>query len=253
MSANRSNRRDFLKRAGVAGLAAPAAFASGTAVAGDAGKPKVAVVTGGHAYDVINFHKFFRTLDGVDPYIQHMDDFAAGDENVRDSYEVVLFYIMLPGAPVDEGTPWYRGRPQMAMEHLGATKQGIIVLHHGVLAYPEWPAWGELVGIPDRKLEGYKHGQKMQIKIAAPNHPITKGMKPFTIVDETYNMKSPGEGSEALLTTDLPESIKTVGWTRQYKNARVFCLQLGHDNESWSNPNFRTLIERGALWCARKT
>jgi len=45
---------------------------------------------------------------------------------------------------------------------------------------------------------------------------------PWEMIDETYTMADAGEGSEILLTTDHAKSMKTLGWMRQYKNAR--CL-----------------------------
>ncbi|MBD3182435.1 hypothetical protein GF312_09100, partial [Candidatus Poribacteria bacterium] len=102
---------------------------------------KVAVVTGGHSYNVPGFHKLFRGLEGIDPYIQHIDDFSSSPEDVRDSYDVVLFYIMMSQGPTDEDLPWYSGKPKTAMEHLGETEQGIVILHHALLAYQEWPVW----------------------------------------------------------------------------------------------------------------
>lgn len=41
----------------------------------------VAVITGGHSYDVMSFQRLFRSLDGVEAYIQHMDDFATSSED----------------------------------------------------------------------------------------------------------------------------------------------------------------------------
>ena len=31
---------------------------------------RVAVVTGGHFYEVVEFHRLFRSLDGIDAYVQ---------------------------------------------------------------------------------------------------------------------------------------------------------------------------------------
>jgi type 1 glutamine amidotransferase len=46
--------------------------------------------------------------------------------------------------------------------------------------------------------------------------------------------------------------MKTIGWTRQYKKSRVFCFESGHDNQTWVSPEFREVLRRGLLWCARK-
>ena len=36
-----------------------------------ADKLKVAVVTGGHSYDVMNFHRLFASIEGIEPFVQH--------------------------------------------------------------------------------------------------------------------------------------------------------------------------------------
>src|SRR5512145_2213038 len=116
------NRRTFVKHGALAALAAPvlAPRPVSSAEAGTAGAAplRVAVVTGGHAYDVPNFHKLFRALAGVDAYIQHMDDFLATPEAVRDQYEVVLFYHMLMHNPPPDPV-------KAVLGHLGATEQGV--------------------------------------------------------------------------------------------------------------------------------
>ncbi len=241
------NRRTFALRSAVAALAAPVIAARSAAGAEERrpmeGPLSVAVVTGGHLFDVPNFHRLFRALAGVEAYIQHMDDFAATPEPVRDQYGVVVFYHMLMPTP--------GGSVKAALEHLGATEQGILVLHHALLAYPQWPVWSELVGINDRKF-GYDHDQTLQIQVTRTEHPITRGLASWTMVDETYSMADAGEGSDILLTVDHPKSMKTIGWARQFKKARVFCLESGHDNTTWVNGSFREILLRGIRWCARK-
>lgn len=232
----------------LATLAAPVLSSSSVRGAGaekTGGKPlRVAVVTGGHPFDVINFHKLFRALPGVDAYIQHMDDFVTTPEKVRDEYDVVVFYHMLMPGPANP--------IKSTLEHLGATEQGILVLHHALLAHPEWPVWSEIVGIANRKF-GFYHDQAIPIQVAKPDHPITAGLESWTAEDETYTMADAGEGSEILLTTDHAKSMKKLAWTRVYKKSRVFCFQCGHDNAGWSNPNFREVLRRGIQWCAPRS
>lgn len=241
------SRRDFLKRSAFAALAArslavPSISSAETERTGTA-LLRVAVVTGGHPYDVLNFHKLFRTLPGVDAYIQHMEDFIATPAEVRDQYDVVLFYHMLMQGPSD-------GPVKTALEHLGTAQQGLVVLHHTLMAYPKWAAWSDLVGISERSKFGFSGGQTFQVRVANRDHPITRGLKPWTMVDETYTMPEPGEGNEILLTVEHPKSMKTLAWARSYKQSRVFCLQSGHDNVTWANPGFREMLHRGLRWSA---
>ena len=204
---------------------------------------KAAVITGGHFFDVPGFHAIFRDMPQVDSYIQLEANWAADVGNVLDTYDVFLFYNMPRGLPEE------RTRP--VLEKLGQSGQGIFLLHHAILAYEQWPFWSELVGISDRSF-GYDHEQELYVHIADPTHPITKGIQPWQMVDETYSMASAGDDSHLLLTTDHPRSMNVLGWTRQFRNARVFCFQSGHDNLTYTDLNFRKTILRGIQWCARR-
>jgi hypothetical protein len=241
------NRRSFLQR-GLLALAAPvlkpAAVLSAEAEGDKAAPLRVAVITGGHLFDVPNFHKLFRSLSGIEADVQYMDDFVATPADVRDQYDALLFYHMLMPTPAE-------GPIKAALEHLGATAQGVVVLHHALLAYPAWPFWSEFVGIADRKF-GFYHDQQLQVRVANIQHPITRGIQNWEMVDETYTMADAGEGSEILLTVDHPKSMKTIGWTRTFKKSRVFCLESGHDNQTWVNTHFREILKRGIEWCARR-
>jgi len=218
------------------------------AMSDTATKIKTALVTGQHPFDVPGFHAAFRSLPEIDFYPQHMEDFCAAAADVRERYDAVVFYNFHQATPTGEG-PWWESGMKGALERLGETQQGIVVLHHAVLAFPEWDLWTELVGIPDRSFS-FHIGETLRIEIANPNHPITQDLEPWEMVDETYLMNSPGDDSEALLTTDHEKSMKVVGWTRRFRNARVFCLQLGHDNRAYSNPGFRQVLGRGIGWVA---
>ena len=215
---------------------------------GATAKIKAAVVTGHHPFDVPAFHAAFRSFPDVDFYPQHMEDFSVSAGGARDQYDVVVFYNMHTETPTGEG-PWYEKSAQSALESLGESEQGILVLHHAILAYPEWDFWRDLVGIEDRSFS-YHMDQQLHVEVANQDHPITARLSGFDLTDETYKMASPGEDSEALLTTAHEQSMKTLAWTRQFRNARVFCYQCGHDNAAFANHGFRTVLHRGLQWLA---
>ncbi len=212
----------------------------------------IAVVTGAKSHDVINFHKLFGDLAGINTYIQHIDDFASTPEKVRDGYDAVLFYFMMPDGPTDDGLPGYCGKPKSAIERLGQTDQGIVVLHHALLAYPQWSVWNEIVGIRDRTLSSYEHDEKMSISVVDPAHPITQDLADWDMVDETYLMANAGDDNHILLKTNHPQSMETIAWARNYNNNRVFCLQSGHDHQTWEDKNFKTVLNRGIHWSCRQ-
>ncbi len=224
-----------------------------------------AVVTGGHSYDVPNFHRLFRAMDGVDAYVQPMDDFAASPEAVREAYDAVVFYTMLRGLPqTKEELAWWQGDHRAALEHLGTTPQGIVMLHHAILGYPEWPLWRKWVGVPDPKFESYHFDETVRSEIAVADHPITAGLAAWEMTDETYVAAGPGGHSHVLITTDHPKSMRAIAWTREPggvpergerrsghpSGRRVFCYQSGHDSKTWQEASFRQVLRRGILWAA---
>ncbi len=210
---------------------------------------RLAVVTGGHPFDVVNFHRLFRRFVEVDAYVQHLEHFASSSQEARDAYHAVLFYFMPTQDPTEERRDRHAPTPLSALEALGQSEQGIVVLHHALLAYRTWPVWQQIIGV-DAGTFGYHANQTVPVRIADPDHPITRGLGPWSMVDETYTMAEPGEDSTPLLTTEHPNSMKTLAWTRPHGRARVFCLECGHDNQTWMDHNFREVLRRGILWSA---
>lgn len=209
----------------------------------------MAFVSGGHPFEVQALHAALRALPGVDIYPQHMDDWCAAGP-ARQAYDVVVFYHMLMDGPPEKGA-WYQGAMKAALEELGTTGQGVVVLHHAILGYPQWTFWSDLVGIADRKF-GYHQNQQLRVHVADAGHPITRGLKDWEMPDETYTMNEPlaAAGNTPLLTVEHPLSMKCIAWTRPFGKAKVFCLASGHDGQTFVHPMFREVFGRGIRWVA---
>ncbi len=211
---------------------------------------QVAVVTGHHPFDVRPFHAMLRGLDGVCPEVMHMEDWVTDVGGRRGEYDAVCFYHMY-SEPLEAARPWYEAQLIGALSSLGETSQGIVLLHHSLVAFPDWPFWSELVGAEQRVVE-WDFDQTVTLTPVDLDHPITRGLAPWTMVDETYLM--PGvdaaAGNHVLLTTDHPRSVPTLAWTRQFRAARVFCWQSGHGAGAFDHPQFREVLARGLRWTA---
>ena len=235
----------------------------------DRGKITTAVVTGEHPFNVPGFHNMFRSMTEIDYYPQHMDQFVQDWGHVRTRYDAVLFFNWHLDIPPQNERGWWQKGTKEALEELGETEQGIVVLHHAIGAFPRWAFWSELVGIPDqdrmftftldRLRAAFADGTAVMgtvpIEVSDPVHPITRGLSAWDISGETWGpfVGNPDSGCNVLLTTDHPKSaLKAMAWTHQFRNARVFCLQPGHDNDSYADPNFRTVLSRGIQWVARR-
>jgi type 1 glutamine amidotransferase len=202
---------------------------------------QVAVITGGHPFDVPSFHRLFRAMPGIDAYVQDFENFVHDWGKVRRSYDALVFYHFHQATP--------EGAFADAIAEIGETPQGVVVLHHAILAWLQWSLWAQICGAPDRTF-GYYPEQEIRVDVANPNHPITQGISSWTMTDETYTMPDAGPDCDVLLTADHPKSMKTLAWTRQHRNARVFCFQSGHDDLTWRCPEFRETLARGIRWCA---
>lgn len=210
----------------------------------------VAVITGGHWFDVPGFHQLFRALPGVNAFIQHMEDFGNAPQETRDRYAALVFFGMPIETPQDDTSPRARFKPFSALNQMLETGQGVVILHHALMSYPRWELWDALAGMSGRDKFEYYDDQDFTIHVADTDHPITRGLADWPIHDETYILPEPGAGSRVLLSTDYPKSMKAIGWVRQVQKARVFNFQSGHDRHAWENPAFRLVLGRGIRWCA---
>lgn len=127
------------------------------------------------------------------------------------------------------------------------------MLHHAILAYPDWPVWDEMVGMGRRVIRHYQHDERIDVHVAAPDHPAARGVTPWTITDETYLLHNPGPDSQVILTTDHPDSMRSLCWARGYRNARVFCYQSGHGRQAYVDPLFRTVLRNGIFWAVNSS
>lgn len=210
---------------------------------------RVALVTGGHPFDVPALHQMLRALPDIDAYPQHLEDWATNVGNARETYDVTLLYCLYREFP--QSPSWAEKAITPALESLGHDGRGIVVWHHALLCYPEWNLWGDLTGLRDRAF-GFEQNQNVPCHIEQPAHPITQGLQDWTMNDEIYTMNGADDDCEVLVTTSHPRSMPHLAWTRTFRESRVFCFQCGHDQHAFENENFRQILACGIEWAARR-
>ena len=202
---------------------------------------KIAVITGEHGFQEKEFDAVFESMDGIEFVREDLSVFV--DDPNRSQYESVVFYNFHRQNP--------DAKTAEAIINLGDRGQGLVILHHAILAFPKWEEFSQICGIDDRSF-GFHDGQRVHLHVADSSHPITAGIADWDMTDETYTMMDTSEGSHVLLTVKHPKSMKIIGWTRKYRNSRIFCFESGHDNEAYSVPQFREVLTRGIQWVAGK-
>lgn len=103
-------------------------------------------------------------------------------------------------------------------------------------------------------------GVTYQVHILDPDHPLTEGMKDFTVVSEQYYMHvDPAVKVHA--TTRFPvadgpyksndEVDMPVVWTKKWGKGKVYYCSLGHVAEIVRMPEVVKLMRNGFLWASR--
>lgn len=87
--------------------------------------------------------------------------------------------------------------------------------------YRNWELWMDVARVGNRSFKYYWE-QTVRYDLTAVDHPITRGLRNFAMIDETYTMAEPNQDNEILIMADHPNSMKAIAWTRQYKNSLVF-------------------------------
>lgn len=101
-----------------------------------------------------------------------------------------------------------------------------------------------------------------------PDHPITRGVKPFEIQDEWYfNIRFRPEDKAVvpILKSTPPDNVRRTEAAKQHpgrseivawalereKGGRSFGFTGGHFHRNWGDENFRRLVTNAILWSAK--
>ncbi len=237
-------------------LLALTAFAANAAAGEPAAKKiRILLTYGGHDFEQKQFFAMFDAMPDV-TYTKAELPKDAGllKPGLEKDYDVIVRYDMVPGIKPAE---------QEAFVALLQKGIGLVALHHNMGAHPDWAEYRKIIGgkfftkpgEPDGKehgLSGWAHGGDLKVTVADKEHPITKGVKDFQILDETYNKYYVAPDVKVLLKTDNPNNDPDIAWVTKYGKSRVFYFMLGHDHLAWENPAYPKILVQGIRWAAGK-
>lgn len=210
-------------------------------------KIRVLVVTGGHAFEREPFFTLFQGYPDIEyREVQHPKAHDLFKPEAARDYDVLVLYDM-----------WQEIGEEAKANFVALLKQGkgVVALHHSLAGYQDWEEYARIIGgrfrlqkRGEKPPSTFKHGVKFTVHIADPEHPVTRGLKDFEIVDETYGDFEVDPQVKPLLTTDEPSSGKVIGWCHTYGKSRIVYIQLGHDHTAYENPNYRRLVVQAIRW-----
>src|SRR5262249_31659987 len=184
------------------------------------------------------------------------------NEKIFDGAKAVVFYMDGGG-----GHPILQKEHQAVVQKLIDQGVGFVNLHYAV-EYPksksdhvlEW-----LGGYYETGFSTNPHWDADFTKL--PEHPITRGVKPFKIRDEWYfNIRFAPESKKVtpILVATPPDKVRgtdaakehpgraeVVAWAfERDKGGRSLGFTGGHPHKNWGDDNFRRLVVNAILWSA---
>ena len=203
---------------------------------------KIMLVTGGHAFDTIQFFELFDELDGIE-YV-HFSQPKANEKLVKDlaqDFDVLVFYDM-----------WKTISEKEKAAYLKLTEQGkpFLFLHHSIASYQNWPEFEKIIGgkyfekgkdVPEELLSTYDHDVWVYSKVETYT-PVTKGLRDLRFFDEVYGNVRVSDEVIPLLKTRHPKSMEVIAWENHYNASEIIYLQPGHDKRTYVEADYRKLI-----------
>ncbi|KOH46795.1 hypothetical protein NC99_03810 [Sunxiuqinia dokdonensis] len=212
------------------------------------------VVTGGHDFDRQAFAGLFDSLEQIvwEELVQPKAN-QLMLETGFEQYDVLAFYDMFQEISNDE---------QAAFLKLLEQGKPMLFLHHALVSYQEWDEFQNIVGgryydqeryknTPENGFSTYLHDTNIPVRLLAPEHPVTSGLKDFTLFDEVYGNTWVSPDVTPLLGTNHRESSPIIGWEHTYGASKVIYLQPGHGKSSYENPNYRRLLQNALLYLSK--
>jgi type 1 glutamine amidotransferase len=214
-------------------------------------KIEVLVVTGGHEFEEKPFFAMFEDDREIAfTRASHTrENASAWERDDLASYDVVVLYDM--SVRISDAQ-------KAAFQALLDRGTGLVVLHHALGSYQNWPQYAGIIGMgaPEpgapRPEFGFEHDVDIPVVIVAADHPITAGLHDFTLHDEIYWGFRAGPDVTPLVTTTQPKSSKPLAWCRTQGRSRVVFLQPGHDHSAFDDPNYRRLVAQSIRWAAKR-
>lgn len=215
-------------------------------------KIKVLVITGGHGFEHASFYNVFNAIQDIayDTLVQPQANELIASSNVN-QYDVLVFYDLVDSLTLPQ---------QRAYINLLNQGKAMIFLHHSLVSYQNWPEFIKIVGGQyrtspvvvngDTLRANYEHDVTIPVKVEDKQHPVTRGITDFEIVDEVYGGVEILPTVKPLLGTTQSKSMRYVAWINHYGNSDVLYIQLGHGPTAYSNANYQKLIQQAIEWSA---
>lgn len=222
-----------------ASLVAAAAFAEDAKPANEAGRIKVLLLgdRSGHHRP----QEFARVLT---PALDKLGIDVAFTQNVNDlnpanfaKYDCLAIYGDSGDLPADA---------EAAMLAYVEGGKGLVAVHCASHIFRNSQRYTSLVGG-----RFWKHETGVfRAQIIDAQHPAMRGVKSFESWDETYTHNELSDDRRVLMVRQHEGGYEPWTWVREQGKGRVYYTASGHDERTWNQPNYHTLLAAGIRWAS---
>ena len=213
---------------------------------------KVMLVTGGHAFDTIQFFEMFDSMDGIE--YEHFQQPKANKKLMNDlaeDFDVLVFYDMWKSISEFEKNAYLK------MTHEG---KPFLFLHHSIASYQDWNEFEKIVGgkyveaargVPKEEQSNYEHDVWVYSKVENYTA-ITVGLSEPRFFDEVYGNVRISDDVIPLLRTRHPKSMEYIAWQHKYNQSQIVYIQPGHDYRTYELAEYRKLVSQAIKYLGGK-
>ena len=206
---------------------------------------RVLVVRGGHPYDTPAFEEMCSRLKGVSADLvltAHFD--AMKTESITSNYDAILFLNQ---------NKFYEESKRNKAKYIALTNEGVgmVFLHFTLSSQPNWDQYHDIVGgkwflrkfTKDKsRVSTYFTDLTVIIKVLDSAHPVTKGIKDFTMTDVFYGNIYMKQGVHALLGSDNTDLAPAIAWAHKYNASKIVYIMPGYSKRAYENSSYKKLV-----------
>lgn len=213
----------------------------------------VLVVRGGHPYDTPDFENMCENLDGVKVDLVLDAHFKSMKlDKIKEKYSAILFLNQ---------NKYYEESKRTKEKYVNLTKEGVgmVFLHFTLSSQPNWDQYHEIIGgkwflgkfTPEKaKRSTYYIDLKVDVKVLDKKHPVTKGIKNFTMTDVFYGNIHMEPEIHPLLGSDNPD-LAPIAWTQKYNNSKVVYIMPGYSKKAFGNASYQKLLSNALKYVGK--
>lgn len=158
--------------------------------------------------------------------------------------------LMRPSEDMKMNVPWMKKEQERAIVTFVEQGGGFLNLHNALGLYP---ADGSYLRLAAGKYIGHGPLERFLVEPTDRDHPITRGIPPYSIADEQHTPVVDLARVHQLFRSSSDSGIEGVaGWVYEPGAGRFCHLANGHTRDALEHPIYRQVLKNALLWCARQ-